>query len=374
MGDLTNEIAVRNLKNPAAGNNVSFISRSSMAAFSKREYPYDDFSDLSEVQHPSKCAKIDGILSSLSPMKTSTTGTTKYFDGEITNGKKRLRLVGFDSKVQQKLQQFYENEDSITLHNCEIKESKYSSGFEVVVRKSSDFQKSPSKYELPSRTAADSIVISDLKKLENFQPVSVRVKVTTVGHKQTVKNNLVKQECGIADCTGTCHITLWESYVDLLQEGASYQMSGLIVRTFNGKKYLSVPRENFNFEAIDDIGDVEKEELEDRVMKGVVVIGIKFYDTYNACYSCKGKVTPLSATLGDCTKCGIAQKLDRCKPSISAKLDVEADGVIKCLTSFSPIIEEICNKNDPTKEDLLCCKPFNLMYSEKNIITSITRF
>ena len=77
-----------------------------MADIRKQEFPYDDFSDLSEVQHPSKYAKIDGILSSLSPMQTSTTGTTKYFNGEITNRKKRLPLLVLIQKCSKSCNNF----------------------------------------------------------------------------------------------------------------------------------------------------------------------------------------------------------------------------------------------------------------------------
>ena len=34
------------------------------------------------------------------------------------------------------------------MSNCEVKENKYNSDLEVVVRKSSDFEKSPTKYDV----------------------------------------------------------------------------------------------------------------------------------------------------------------------------------------------------------------------------------
>lgn len=56
----------------------------------------------------------------------------------------------------------------------------------------------------------------------------------------------------------------------------------------------------------------------------------------------------------------------------SARMDVEADdGIMQSLTCFSPILEEICD-GEPSKAALLLCKPFNLAYSEKNVITSVS--
>ena len=63
--------------------------------------------------------------------------------------------------------------------------------------------------------------------------------------------------------------------------------------------------------------------------------------------------------------------LDRCKMMASARMDVEADGIIRNLTCFSPILEEICD-GEPSKAALLLRKPFSLAYSEKNVITSVS--
>ncbi len=40
--------------------------------------------------YPSKNATIEGVIADLSPMKA------KHFEGEITDGKKWIRIVGFD--------------------------------------------------------------------------------------------------------------------------------------------------------------------------------------------------------------------------------------------------------------------------------------
>ena len=88
----------------------------------KRLFEDDEFENVSEMR-VTKCAKVHGILSSLSPMKSNAKGTTKYFHGELTDGKKKLRVVGFDAKVHQKLCSFRERNEAVVMSNCEVKEN-----------------------------------------------------------------------------------------------------------------------------------------------------------------------------------------------------------------------------------------------------------
>lgn len=81
----------------------------------------EEFDEVSNIRE-SKSAR---VRTHLSPVKTNASGTTKYFEGELSDGKKNVRLVGFDTKVHQKLQGFYENQEAVVVGNCEIKESKY---------------------------------------------------------------------------------------------------------------------------------------------------------------------------------------------------------------------------------------------------------
>ena len=42
----------------------------------------------------SKVAKVHGMLTALSAMKSSSSGSGKYFDGQLTDGEKLSRFVG----------------------------------------------------------------------------------------------------------------------------------------------------------------------------------------------------------------------------------------------------------------------------------------
>lgn len=97
----------------------------------------EEFDEVSNIRE-SKSARVHGLLTHV---KTNASGTTKYFKGEMSNGKKNVRRVGFDTKVHQKLQGFHENQEAVS---CQIKESKCTSQLELVVQ-NSGIQKSPVK-------------------------------------------------------------------------------------------------------------------------------------------------------------------------------------------------------------------------------------
>ena len=57
--------------------------------------------DVSDVLETSSNFKIHGVISSLSPMKKAK--NCSYFDGQITDGKSKIRLFGFDGTIRKRL-------------------------------------------------------------------------------------------------------------------------------------------------------------------------------------------------------------------------------------------------------------------------------
>ena len=275
---------------------------------------------------------VHGYIASLSPMKSNAAGTTKYFHGELTDGKSNKRVVGFDAKIHQRFNSFRERNEPVAVSNCEVKQSNYTSDLEIVVRKSSDLEKSPTKYEdvdvtkFKSDAENDIIVaLNELPCLANFQKVTVKIKVIDVSDAVKIKD-LLKQEYMITDSIGTSKIIAWESNVGVLQQGMSYKLSGMNVRTYNNKKYLSIARDGFTISEIDDIGEVERVYETECKITQAVVVGIKYFDVYIACYACNSKVIATSDVLGDCTRCATTPRIDKCKEQHSAKLDLESKG------------------------------------------------
>ena len=102
-----------------------------------------------------------------------------------------------------------------------------------------------------------------------------------------------------------------------------------------------------------------------------VVKGIKHLDVFRACYSCTVKVVGTSEVLGDCTRCGVTQKIETCKLRFHARVDLQSEGNLITVTAFTPILENICQTDDVTKAALLTSTPFNAAINN-NIVTSLS--
>lgn len=120
-------------------------------------------------------------------------------------------------------------------------------------------------------------MLSELPCLSTFQKVCVKVKVVCEWEVEEVKDGLIEQEYVIGDSSGTSMIVTWGDNTGVLQEGESYKLSALIVRTYRNKKYLSLLKENFTIACTDDIGEVlHGEEEKERTMTGVIIVGVNF--------------------------------------------------------------------------------------------------
>ena len=89
------------------------------------------FDSLSEISSAETGAEIHVALATLSPMKQAASGIS-YFDGIVTDGDHNMRLVGFDSKQQPKLEQLADDRQGVKISNCNIKKSRLNTDeFEV---------------------------------------------------------------------------------------------------------------------------------------------------------------------------------------------------------------------------------------------------
>ena len=118
------------------------------------------------------------------------------------------------------------------------------------------------------------------------------MKVVSAQEVKEVKSGLKKQDYIVGDATGAATVTLWEYNIGALKVGASYKLSGMMVREFDGKKHLSMPKQDGEITSISDIGSVMKEECavaDGHYMEDAVIIGALLLDTYSSCSICKAK-------------------------------------------------------------------------------------
>ena len=128
-----------------------------------------------------------------------------------------------------------------------------------------------------------------------------------------------------------------EGEIGKMTADLSYRLSGMMVREFRGKKFLSTSKEYSQIEEIKDIGDVEDEGSDEDIDQGHTaqlddarVVGILHLNMYKftGCLRCSAKVLPDkdNAELGHCMKCSMMQCLDASTVEFSAQLVVQGVG------------------------------------------------
>ena len=198
------------------------------------------FEDVSSID----CASsVHGILTSLSPLKKAKRSERRFFNAELTDGKREIRLVGFHEKQHEQLEQL-RNAEPVEIVKCQIKPSQITDELEVLFNDYTQVKKSPSKFSVPDHVLkgeAKQCTIDAIRKGNNNQKVTTVAKVVKVYQPTTVSTGKTKQDTTLADATGTIRFTLWEKDVHSLEEGHSYRLVNVIIRSFKGTNYLSLP-------------------------------------------------------------------------------------------------------------------------------------
>ena len=72
------------------------------------------------------------VIGDVSPVKTSSKRSDiKYFEGQISNGVKTVRLMSFEPNLRPKIEDAQKSKAGVALRNCAIKQSRISDNFEV---------------------------------------------------------------------------------------------------------------------------------------------------------------------------------------------------------------------------------------------------
>ena len=93
-----------------------------------RKRLFEEYDDLGKATDaPCKAAKLHGLLTSLSPMRSG-----KYFEGYLSDETRSVRVVGFDIAQQRELEIHHDNAEPFALQNCKVQKSRYSDEMEVM--------------------------------------------------------------------------------------------------------------------------------------------------------------------------------------------------------------------------------------------------
>ena len=162
--------------------------------------------------------------------------------------------------------------------------------------------------------------------------------------KTKFDKELTLQNITVGDAKASCRLTVWEDQVGTLHEGKTYKIKDLKVKEYNCHKSLSASADTV-FEETADLGEVE-EDLSDEeestfydVLVGEIEV-VLAVEEYERCKTCKSKVSHISDTIVECTKCHSLMKVSKCAQAVTAKVII-GDNEDKVVTMFSNIISEV---------------------------------
>ena len=225
-----------------------------------RKRPAPELDDYTDITEPFQTANLHGVLKTLSPVKKGK--TCRYFDGVLTDGTSTMRLVGFRQDQQKRLITFSENKTPVSLQDCQIKVSRQGNQMEALLKNGTKIFPSTRKFDIPEDEDADTsaaVTVAEIQEIQLFEKVSASVKVLHKKDPTQIPGGKTKQDVIVGDHTSTITVALWEEYVDTMSPDSSYCLQNFVVREFNMKKFLSMPREGATIVPIEDIGKVEQE-------------------------------------------------------------------------------------------------------------------
>ena len=266
----------------------------------------EEVDDLDCLDKPVPSAILHGKLTSLSPIKKGR--KSDYFDGRICDGRRKLRFVGFSEQQQKKMNDFFDNKDSIVLSDCEVKPSRQGVDMEVLLKRGTLIQKSPKKFDVTQES--DAVVpLSNMDTAKMYEPMTVEVKVAKVLSPFAISPDLTKQDVIVADKSTTGKVTLWASDIGTLEIRKSYRLKHFTVREYNCQKYLSMPKDGGTIIPILDISEVNVQEVNVEVadieLNNGTIVGVQQLDSYKLCMKCKARVEPQTLPLGRCSRRGV---------------------------------------------------------------------
>ena len=129
-------------------------------------------------------------------------------------------------------------------------------------------------------------------------------KLVSVKKEEQIKSKdgskvFTMQECIISDCQAKAYrLVLWESLVNKAEQGKSYYLSNVLVKSYLGQKYFSTTGDS-EVRVIDDVGEVcEEEVVKNRKVFGQIV-GIASLTEYRSCSMCVGKIADINRYIGN---------------------------------------------------------------------------
>ena len=146
-----------------------------------RKRNFEEIESLGSVSQPVLSAYVDGVITGLSIVKK---GKKSYFDGNVSDGKTKLRIVGFQGGQHKAIQDFLTKKTPLRLEDCQIKRGRRGPKMKIQLKDTTILVKSPKTFDFTAidfdTDAGIAINLGELEDMRLDQKVTADVKVLVV--------------------------------------------------------------------------------------------------------------------------------------------------------------------------------------------------
>ena len=263
---------------------------------------------------------------------------------------------------------------AVVMKNCSIQQSRRTLTFEIIANKRTKVDSSLQKFQVEGgvdRHATIKVLsISEACRLSPGSLVFIMVKIKTVTPPEELlqQSHVMKQDCTVADATGSCRLVLWAGHVGAVTEGLSYHLKTVAVRQCKNQKYMSTLEHTTDFEKINDIGPINDPCVTTETKIVGEISRVLLFERNLSCPECNSKVQKIDSICGECTKCSGTVKLSKCCGNINAKVKLEDEGKLHLATMFTNVILAIIQNNEGNVSPELV-----FTIDNRDIVTHVTK-
>ena len=327
IGSLSNEsfISTLSFQAPTLGNQASYITppnQSSTSTLSSQPstITISNQSSASSMGNQNLIAYVHNVTSVLSSTSTGAkTATSKYFEMQLQTKDDVRRGVCFSPAKLSEFQSVESKTSPVKLINYDIDKVDNKS---VLMGARVKLFEMPVSF--PKATLKSNVTLGSLSAVADNQLISLDAKVVKLqGRKKVNTRYGLKEKISgfIVDPHGAITIELWEDFIPQVEEGGTYTFKNLRVlkNQYNGSLFVGTPAGcNCTITPREDFSQplATPTDLPDTFLTKTTqaeFIGIKTFAFYYTCFKCKGKITDSMQVITKCTKCGLTQKVEKCK-------------------------------------------------------------
>lgn len=282
-------------------------------------------------------------------MKVSA-NENNYFDVSVQMKEKTIRAVCFPPEKMKPMKANWEASSPVKISNFSIKRIRFTHDDEMHINKRTklseadvsevDFNFVEEKVdEVPFST------VSDLVGKDSTGQVNIVGRVRLQGVPETIKSNgktLIKQDGVLTDESGSIRIVFWQSDIQKIESGSSYEFKKAILKNYDGRNYITINRQTILLSSDVEVTRDDDEKVENVSQLSLPADAVEKVTSYLCCNKCNSSLLQNdNQKVIKCSNCNSAQLKSKSKKLVVAKLLLIKDEQKVSLTIFDEKLREL---------------------------------